>query len=55
VPKVGRQCVEIQVQPIAGKDRDALRGERLAERVNCRVGSVLRPWAGYPLGDAAPG
>ena len=46
---MGRQRIEIHIQAVTGKEREATRGEHLSQGVNKRMGHVLR--AGTELKD----
>ena len=55
LPKMGRQSIEVQIQAVAGEDREAVRGQPLMQLVDHRMGGDLVPRTGYPLGDVARG
>jgi hypothetical protein len=41
--KMGRECIEVQIQPIAGEHGEVGGNELLAQRVDKSIGSVLGP------------
>jgi hypothetical protein len=55
LPKMGGERVEVQIQAVAGEDREAPWRQPPSEVVDHRMRGSLGPRAGYPLGDAAPG